>query len=241
MSNSYDEYEDQAIARALDAEETDEAAMDRATLAEYQQVLAHLPFEEVAPPPELEDRVVEAALAQRPAAARSISSRAHRRATARWITLGAAVAAAAAVIAFMFATTGDHKATPGGRVELAASGNQDIAGPIRAQEGSREAILEDENGDTVGRFILAPRGDGALYDLDLPEPVDGQVLYAWLVADDSVSLLGRLTNPKGDYAVPVQGDVGAVMGVAISAEPAGTTPNTAAKPTFIATATFPGA
>ena len=68
MSYPHDEAEDQVIGRALDADdtnETDEAAMDRATLDEYQRVLAHLPFDEIAPPAELEDRVVAAALAQR--------------------------------------------------------------------------------------------------------------------------------------------------------------------------------
>ena len=63
MSYPNDEAEDRVIARALDAEEADEAAMDRATLDEYRRVLAHLPFEEVAPPAALEHRVFEAALA----------------------------------------------------------------------------------------------------------------------------------------------------------------------------------
>ena len=97
-----DETEDRVIARALDADDSDEAAMDRATLDEYRQVLAYLPFEEIEPPAALEDRTIEAALARRPAEIPSINRRAKRRATARWVTLGAAVTAAAAVIGFMF-------------------------------------------------------------------------------------------------------------------------------------------
>ena len=37
--------------------------MNRATLDEYRRVLAHLPFDELAPPAVLEDRVIDAALA----------------------------------------------------------------------------------------------------------------------------------------------------------------------------------
>jgi hypothetical protein len=86
MSYPYnDEAEDRVIARALDADDNDEAAMDRATLDEYRRVVALLPFDEIEPPAALEDRVLAAALARRPATVRSIS----RRRTARWATLGA--------------------------------------------------------------------------------------------------------------------------------------------------------
>ena len=139
MSYPNDEAEDRVIARALDAEETDEAAMDRATVEEYQKVLAYLPFDEVAPPVAVEQRVFDAALAARPAAATSIHRRpaSKRRATARWITLGAAVAAAAAVVAFMFTTSGDSGGV-GGRVELAsASGSAEIV----EQPGAKVATL----------------------------------------------------------------------------------------------------
>ena len=122
-----DETEDRVIARALDADDSDEAAMDRATLDEYREVLAYLPFEEIEPPAALEDRTIEAALARRPAEIPSINRRASRRATARWVTLGAAVTAAAAVIGFMFVTGDDAKHTPGGRVDLAGAGVEDVS------------------------------------------------------------------------------------------------------------------
>jgi anti-sigma-K factor RskA len=236
MTHSYDDFEDRVIARALDAEETDEAAMDRATLEEYQRVLAHLPFEEIAPPVELEERVIGAALAQRPAAARSISSKARRRATARWVTLGAAVAAAAAVIAFMFATPShDGHTEPNGR--LVGVGVQDIVTPILHTEGTRTATLE-VNGVEMGEVALAPNGDGALYQLRLPDAPPNQRLWLWLVTDGTVVPIGPLPTQSSTVGFHVSGEVSAVKGVAISKQGSGTTPDTSIKPTFVATATF---
>ena len=142
-----DETEDRVIARALDTDNSDEAAMDRATLDEYRKVLAYLPFEEIEPPAALEDRTIEAALARRPAEIPSINRRAKRRATARWVTLGAAVTAAAAVIGFMFVTGNDAKATPGGRVDLAGAGTENVVDPVLATPGVRKAPLIGRRSD----------------------------------------------------------------------------------------------
>jgi Anti-sigma-K factor rskA len=241
MSYPHDEAEDRVIARALDIDRTDEideAAMDRATLDEYREVLAYLFVEEQAPPAGLEDRVVDAALARRPAAARSIARPARRRSTARWITLGAAVAAAAAVITFMFATTGDDGGAPGGRVELAAAGNAQVV-PVLQTPGVRKAPLETQDGAQVGDVgdaALAPDGNGVLYNLDLPTR-PGYEPYVWLVTDTEVVPIGALTMPTESQAFDVTGDVGAVKGVAISSERSGTDPDLDTKPTFVATAT----
>ena len=173
MSYPNDEAEDRVIARALDAEEADEAAMDRATLDEYRRVLAHLPFEEVAPPAALEHRVFEAALASRPAAVPSIAGRAaKRRATARWVTLGAAVtAAAAAVITFMFTTSGDSgrsRRTRRAHARASAPPTSSSTSPARrtatlTSEGVQGATQE------IGKVALAPDGEGVLYDLQLAD------------------------------------------------------------------------
>ncbi len=152
-----DETEDRVIARALDADNSDEAAMDRATLDEYRNVLAYLPFEEIEPPAALEDRTLEAALARRPAEIPSINRRAKRRATARWVTLGAAVTAAAAVIGFMFVTGDDAKSTPGGRVDLAGSGIEDVTTPVLTTPGVRKAPLIGDGHRTVGQAALDSR------------------------------------------------------------------------------------
>jgi hypothetical protein len=58
--------EDQAIARALDAEsEARTPDADPRVVDEYRAVLGRFPVEEVAPPPELEDRIVAAAAERR--------------------------------------------------------------------------------------------------------------------------------------------------------------------------------
>jgi hypothetical protein len=245
MTYPYDDAEDRLIARALDIdgtddiEEIDEAAMDRATVDEYRRVLAYLSVDEIAPPAGLEDRVIDAALDQRPAAAHSIArptrSR-RRRSTARWVTLGAAVAAAAAVIAFMFATTGNESHTPGGRVNLASAGNAEVL-PVLRTPGVRKAPLETNDGTHVGDAALAPDGRGVLYNLDVPTR-SGDQLYVWLVTDAEVVPIGPLTMPKGSYALDVTGDVSAVKGVAISAERVGIKPDLNTKPTIVARATF---
>jgi hypothetical protein len=241
MSYPYDDAEDRAIARALDIDRTDEideAAMDRATLDEYREVLASLFVDEQAPPAALEDRVVDAALGRRPAAARSIARPARRRSTARWITLGAAVAAAAAVITFMFATTGDDSNVPGGRVELAAAGNAEVPSVLQTP-GVRKAPFQTQDGDPdrVGNAALAPNGQGALYELNVPTR-PGDQLYVWLVTDTEVVPIGELPMPTGSYALDVTGDVDAVKGVAISSERVGIEPDLDIKPTIVATATF---
>ena len=220
MSYPNDEAEDRVIAWALDAEEADEAAMDRAALDEYRTVLAHLPFEEVAPPVALEQRVFEAALAARPAAATSIRRPASkRRATARWVTLGAAVTAAAAVIAFMFTTSGDSGGV-GGRVELTrASGGSEIA----EQPGAKNATLTREGVQgtvEVGKVALAPDGEGVLYELDLADATDpDEVVWVWLVANDKLVPIGEITDPTTEtVSFKVTGDVRTVDGVAMSIE-----------------------
>jgi anti-sigma-K factor RskA len=229
MSYPYDdETEDRVIARALDDDNSDEAAMDRATLDEYRKVLAYLPFDEIEPPAALEDRTIEAALARRPAEIPSISRRAHRRATARWVTLGAAVAAAAAVIAFMFATTGnDATTTPGGRVDLAGAANEDVLTPVLTTPDVRKAPLIGD-GRTVGKAALTPQGDGVLYDLMLTNPLpSGEHLWLWLVTNGKVVPIGELTDPSVDTVhFVVSGDVGAVTGVSISLEEGGASPTT---------------
>jgi hypothetical protein len=218
-----DEAEDRVIARALDAAESyeDGAAMDRATLDEYRKVLSYLPFEEVAPPVALEDRVVSAALDARPATVRSLAGHAaKRRSTARWITLGAAVAAAAAVITFMF-TTSDDSGGFGGQVELASS-DYPVA-ELRAQPGTREAPLIDLGSRRLSRMVgsvaLGEDGEGVLYNLRLPETQPGQVIWVWLIADDKLVPIGAIEDPTAD-TVPfeVTGDSSSVDGVAMSVE-----------------------
>src|SRR6185436_12584208 len=105
------------------------------------------------------------------------------RATARWVTLGAAVTAAAAVIGFMVVTGDDAKSTPGGRVDLAGSGVENVIDPVLNTPGVRKAPLIGD-GHTVGQAALTPAGDGVLYDLMLADELPtGQHLWIWLVTN----------------------------------------------------------
>jgi hypothetical protein len=217
MSFPNNEAEDRVIARALDQEDGDEAAMDRATVDEYRRVLAHLPFDEVVPPAALEDSVLAAALAVRPAAARSIERKpkAKRRATARWVTLGAAVAAAAAVVTFMFTTSNG-----GGGVEAEIKFTGTQVSEIVEQPGTREAqLLQDgvSSGPPIGNVALATDGKGVIYDLALEDAgvQPGQVVWVWLVVDDNDVLMGSITDPETQTAgIEVTGgDPGTVDGV----------------------------
>jgi hypothetical protein len=240
MSYPQDEHEDRVIARALDTDtDTDEAATDRATLDEYRTVLAHLPFDEVAPPAQLEDRVFTAALAARPATVRSIGrTSARKRAAARWVTLGTAVAAAAAVVTFMFTTSNDTTPVRG------------TVDPIRADFPLREIIndpdartavlLTEGVGEPVaaGQVALTPEGEGAIVDMTLPATMPGEVVWVWLVVDGTKTPIGVLNDPTVTRVrFDVTGDARAVDGLEMSVEQsANGTPDQAGP--VIARATF---
>ena len=95
MTAPLDDAEDRAIARALDADDAaslvtgvGSADDDMSATDEYREALSYLPFAEVEPAPELEDRVVAAALARRPADVPALERVARRRSIARRVTTG---------------------------------------------------------------------------------------------------------------------------------------------------------
>ena len=207
--------EDRAIARALGAEDIEEAAVDTAALDEYRMLLAHLPFEEVPPPPGLEDRVLAAALRTRPAGVSTLDPARRRRNKWRWATLGAAAAAAAAVVAFVAITNDEPQPTVRGEI-----------GPIAQREppaGSRTATLQGLG--PVGEVVLSPEGDGTIRDLTLPDAPEGRVFWVWLRTDGEPVRLGALGDSNAAMVgFRVMGDVDAVRGVFVTLEAAGTTP-----------------
>jgi anti-sigma-K factor RskA len=210
-----DQAEDRAIARALGADNTEVPAVDTEALDEYRMLLAHLPFEEVAPPPGLEDRVLAAALRTRPAGISTLDPARRRRNKWRWATLGAAAAAAAAVVAFVAITNDEPQPSVRGEI-----------GPIAQREppaGSRTATLQGVG--PVGEVVLAPDGNGTIRDLTLPDPAAGRVFWVWLRTDGEPVRLGALTDADAAMVgFRVIGDVDAVRGVFVTLEPAGTTP-----------------
>ncbi|GIU86099.1 MAG: hypothetical protein KatS3mg009_0614 [Acidimicrobiia bacterium] len=225
--------EDAAIARALggsteDLDGSELPAGERELLDEYRVVLSHLPFDEVAPPPGLEERVVEAALRRRAPRAAALGP-ARRRRIARRVVLAVAAAAAAAIVAVL-ATGGAEGPAVRGRVEAVAAAVPE-PGP-----GAVRASLE---GSITGEVVLARDGSGALNALRMgAAPPEDHVLTLWLRAGEEAVLVGAVPARAGTILFEVIGDVSAVTGVALSYEPQGTTP---AEPTQIAArATFSG-
>jgi hypothetical protein len=219
MTDANDDAEDRVIARALHGDDTG-PDVDAAALGEYREVLSHLPFEERTPPADLEDRVVAAALARRPARATALAAaRARRRrATTRWAVLGTAAAVAAAVVAVT--TVGsDGDGGLGAEVESVVATRADVDSAL-ALDGTRTAVLQST--ETVGRVALTATGDGYVFDLTLPAPEAGRAYWLWLRTGDDAVRAGplRAGDGTGPVGFTVTGDVGAVRGVFVTLESA---------------------
>jgi len=167
MTDAWDD-EDRAIARALGVDAPGDGATARISsdaVAEYETVLAQLPFDEVPPRPELENEVVAAALARRPAAARAIDGprSARRSVSPRWLAIGVSVAAAAAiVIVLAVSRPGAGPNPPGARIAAVAS--TDNMARVLEDPQTRKGVLRSANGLIDGRVALGPDGQGFLYE-----------------------------------------------------------------------------
>lgn len=188
-----DHEDDRAIARALDADD-DRTPVDPELLASYHDALAQLPVEEVTPAPGLEDRVLAAALARRPAAATDLAqARVRRRNRARLAVLGVAGAAAAIVVAVLLATGASTTRAPVGHVEPSTEHATDVAAVLH-EPGARTGVFP--NG--LGRVALAPSGQGDLYDLARRGPI-----VVGLVSDHGTTTMGSATPQDGVIAFGV--------------------------------------
>jgi hypothetical protein len=184
-----DEQEDAAIARAFNMDGAPDA--DAALVDEYRDVLGQLPDSELAPTPELEERMVAAALARRPAAARTLdAARKKQRSRARMAILGATAVAAAVVVAFMFVGGNSSSGVPTGQIQLSTSQAADVQA-ILQEPGVRVGTFS--NG--AGKVALSPAGQGDAYELTATGPVT-----IGLVSDDGSSSL--------EPATPVDGVIG---------------------------------
>jgi hypothetical protein len=216
------DHDDRAIARALGADVPDVGArIDEGAVADYDAVLAFLPFDEVAPPRDLEDRVVAAALAQRPAAVRAIDGKRDRgrkrtRVSGRWLgAAAAAVAAAAIVVVLLAGRTPSVPGSPAGRIATAAATGD--AAQVRTASGTRHGILRTPAGVTGGEALLGAQGSGYLTGLHVP-PGGAPTSWLWLDTGPSPVRVGALPAASTVHFV-VRGDVAAVRGVIISTSP----------------------
>lgn len=218
------EHDDALIARALDQPDAAEP-LDGAGLAEYQEVLSHLPFAEVAPPAGLEERIVAAAqAARRP----SVPSLPHRHAPSTrgrswriWMAPAVAAAAAAAAVVLVVTDSGDSGPEAGRDATLVAEAGVPEVDALLTDPGARVLALAAPDGQEVGRIVLGPEGTGRLHDLALPALGAGETYWLWLTTENGSVRAGELGPSPSGTAFEVDGDVG---GASISREPAGTTP-----------------
>jgi anti-sigma factor RsiW len=181
----------------------DEVAMLRGTAAS----LAHgAPATATAPPPELRERILATARAER---GNVVPLR------PRWAVPVAAVAAVAACAALGFgiwAATLKH--TLGDRE--AALRSQARALAVAASPDARRIPLTGGH----GALVVAGNGRAALLLAGLPEPGPGKVFEAWVVSGGSAQPAG-VFSAAGRAAVALERDVPAGATVAVTVERAG--------------------
>jgi hypothetical protein len=158
-------------------------------LDEFSDVLAYM-SPEAQPPADLEDRMVSAALARRPASATAPRARSRTR-----VALLAATAVAASIVIAVLVTTRDTSThAPTGRIENVGTATVDVAA-LSAQPGARTATISG----TPGSVVLAPDGQGAVFDLS-PSP---QPLVLTLETGSGDVVLGTVLPTNGTVAFVV--------------------------------------
>jgi hypothetical protein len=212
VTDTWDD-DDRAIARALGADgPDDEVAVDDAVVADYEEVLAHLPFEQAAPAADLEDRVVAAALERRPATARALDAPRRRHVSRGWIGAAAAAVAAAAIVVVLIAgRSPSGPGAPAGRIESAAASGG--VARVLADPGTRKGVLRAADGAPGGRVALDPHGSGYLTGLQIPAA--NTTPWLWLETDSAPVPVGSIPRSATVHFV-VRGDVEAVRGVIVS-------------------------
>ena len=175
MTDGWDS-EDKAIARALDAvPEVETEGADEQLVDEYREVLGAMQVESATPPLELEDRIVAAALARRPAMTAvggpaTVSSldrvRDRRRLRLRVAALAVAAVAAAVVVGVIVQTGRTAPPVASGRLSLTTLQRADVDALLRTP-GTRTGSL----GGGVGSVAIGRDGNAAVYDLRITEPL----------------------------------------------------------------------
>ena len=199
--------EDIEIARALGVEEgTQHVPVDDDAVREYREVLTHMPFDEMAPPADLEDRIVNAATTQRSPHATALDARRARNRRRSRVALLAAAAAIVAVLAIVSATRSTSD-LPTGQVQEVASARADV-GALLDQPGARTGEFDA----VPGKVVLTPDGRGAIYDLNWTSPVNvlvatrnSDVQIGSATAEDGV-ILFSVDHPELVERIVLQSD-----------------------------------
>jgi hypothetical protein len=211
--------DERAIARALHSD--DDASTeptDDALVADYEEVLARLGGTDREPPAEMEERVVRAALAARPAAIRSIdATRRHRRRRQRTERSGRrrfAIVATAAAVAAGVAIVSLAQDDGSEDVEAALVGNAAPAelDALLEDPRSRQAELRDAAGAPVASIVFGPADEagateGFLYDVELPPAPADRTYWLWVTTPAGPVAVGDIgTNPASERFL-VSGEV----------------------------------
>jgi len=175
--------DDRAIARALGASANETHDTDDHLVDEYRGVLDEL-GPEITPRSGLEDDVVAAALARRPASAPSVEGTRRRRANrVRVAVLVAAVVAAIVVGVLLIGDGTSGTRAPSAHVSLATVHRADVDTLLRAP-GTRGGAFRPAL-PTRGRVALGTNGTGIVYDLRADSPVS-----LGLVSDAGGTVIG---------------------------------------------------
>jgi len=153
-----------------------------------------LPLHEVSPPGQLEDRVVTAALARRPATTSAIDGApARRRSRRRTAALGAIAVAAAIIVAVLVTTRDASSPAPKGQIAAVVSTRADVV-DLASAPGARSGAFDRVRGVAV----LGRTGRGGMYDLPRRE------VEVWLDTTPGHSIrLGTATPAEGVIAFTV--------------------------------------
>jgi hypothetical protein len=239
--------DDLAIARALDVLPTGAQAdtVDPDLLADYLDVVTNLPFDEIAPPPPLENRVIDSALAARPATVSTIEGARERRRRfdrastetvrsteptplRRRFAIVAAAAAVAALLALGSALLANRNDSPGAAPVSTVDHAQRVKlHRLEADPSASRSVLRSASGTSVGRVIVGSDGDAFIYDVSLPRAPAGHTYWLWLDTGSGVTRVGDLGPALVAAELHVRGPV---HGVIISSEPIGTTPASPRRP-----------
>jgi anti-sigma factor RsiW len=195
----------------------------RDELAAYREVLGSLPTRAVAPPPELEDRVVLAATGsttvadaaadrpERPSAGRS------RRRRAPMLL----AAAAAATMVFALGGVAGRLSAPVAPVD--GSGRAAVDAVLAVATAADATFVPADVMGTDARVVISEEmGKVAFVATDLPTPAKGECYQVWRVAPDGTKSSAGVFTPGADGVVAVVLDAGAdTASFVITTEPPG--------------------
>jgi len=233
MSSEDTDIHDLVAAYALDAVDDDERmAFERhletcdrcrGELASLRDTSASLAYAApaAAPPPELRERILDTARAERPNVVPLKPRRTHATAI-----LGTATAIAAGIaIALGIWNVSLHNSLDDKDAALAATNKALVV------VGDAKALRQDLTGAS-GQLVVASSGKAALVICNLPKAPSGKTYQAWVLTGDTPTPAGEFDPGSDCVAVPLDASVPEGTGVAVTVEPDGGSKQPTTGPVF---------